>query len=97
MQKNKKASPTEVRDKALEIIKEGEKRFVTLMRNFRQESLRAAHSIVPRIFNIPAPTATNIDEVRKATANALLKSNDSLLLGFQKQLNEESIRQLTDQ
>lgn len=96
MQKNKKASPTAVRDKALEIIKDGEERFVTLMRNFRQESLRAAHSKLPPTANIPAPTATNIDEVRKATAKALLKSNDSLLLGFQKQLNEESIRQLTD-
>lgn len=97
MQKNKKASPTAVRDKALEIIKEGEKRFVNLMVNFRQESMRVAHSRLPRTANIPAPTATNIDKVRKATAKALVKSNDAMLLAFQKLINEEYIRRLTDQ
>ena len=96
MHKNKKASSAAVRDKALEIIKEGEQRFVTLMRNFRQESLRVAHSRLPRTANIPAPTTSNIKEVRAATAKALVKSNDAMLLGFQKLLNEESIRQLTD-
>lgn len=96
MQKNKKASPAAVRDKALQIIKEGEQRFVTLMRNFRQESLRVAHSRLPPTANIPAPTASNIKEVRAATTKALVKSNDAMLLAFQKMLNEESIRQLTD-
>lgn len=98
---NPKASKAEIIKEANRIVKQTQTSFNEKLRYFRQEQLRAAHtnlSPAVRAF-IPAPTLSNIDEVKAATTKALANTNfgsDLMLLGFVKLLNEETALQLLD-
>ena len=92
LSKNKTKSPTEILNKAREIVKDSQADFIEKQRKFRQARLRASYgSFAPALrAKIPDPATASIEAVNQGVAKALSSNpNDALLLGFQKLLNEE--------
>ena len=92
LSKNKTKSPTEILNKAREIVKDSQADFIEKQRKFRQARLRASYgSFAPALrAKIPDPATASIEAVNQGVAKALSSNpDDALLLGFQKLLNEE--------
>ncbi|WP_341713783.1 hypothetical protein [Erythrobacter sp.] len=96
---NPKASKRDIVKEAQSMVRAVEGEFKTKMKTFRQGELRSAYSKLPASLKaiIPAPTAGNIADVRRAVASVMAKGHRDLMLNaFNESLLKEVQMELLD-